>query len=500
MGENINMAIHKLTDKEWDEIWKDKLLRVELAKSSFFHFMAIYIAHQFELPPADFHADIVDAFDSVDDLNKYIAIEGFRGSAKSTLTEAFAIWSMLNGRHNFIVFVGNVADDAKMALANMRSEIEENIMLRADFDIQIEDDSKKKHGFREKWSESQITVKGCTMVAKSKDQKIRGRKFKTDRIDMIIADDLEDVKDAQTEEGRLKTRQWFFTEILPATKQGVLAGNVKVVMIGNKVHKDCLIEHLSKGNIVRVFKFGLFSKDANGNIVEDEEHITWKGLYPNMEAIAKEKEKVMLAGEDMGPVIWAREYLLIDYDSEDMVLKPSEIGYYDDEWLQRKPLSAGVGVDFAISEKQTADFTAMVKGMEVTDDAGERKLLIMKNNVEKRMGIVETIKTAVEINDIMPIGTKFYPEKVQYQESAIQIMERNGLKVERMSAVGDKKARITSACWYIKTKRVLFPKTGAEKVIASLVGFGTEKHDDTADACAYLILGMIKKKGGLLFG
>ena len=75
-----------------------------------------------------------------------------------------------------------------------------------------------------------------------------------------------------------------------------------------------------------------------------------------------------------------------------MILKRSDIQYYPDEWLQKKPQSAGVGVDFAISEKQTADYTAMCKGMDVVNDEGERRLLVMKNNVCRRMDFATTIQ------------------------------------------------------------------------------------------------------------
>ena len=124
----------------------------------------------------------------------------------------------------------------------------------------------------------------------------------------------------------------------------------------------------------------------------------------------------------------------------------------------------------------------------------------MKNSVEKRMGFAETITKCVEVNEIMPHGTTWYPEKVGYQESAIEIMQKNGLSVVPMKAVGDKRARIVAACFYIKSGRVLFPKTGAEDVITNLTGFGYEDHDDLADAAAYLILGMVKKQGGILLG
>lgn len=483
------MAIVELTAEQVTEMITDRYLRIVVSKDSFYHFLMNYLQDDFELIPADFHKEMIDSLDSIDDVNKYIAIMGFRGSAKSTILEAFALWSLINGKHNFIIYIRANIDDAKMSLANIRNRIEENEELRKDFNIVLDDS--KSHDFREKWSESQITVGNCTILARSKGQKVRGKKFKKARIDLIIGDDIEDVKDADTREKREATRKWFFGEVLPATKQGVLADNVKVVLLGNLVHKECLIKHLSKNKIVKVLEFWLYDKDGK---------ITWTGLYPNEEAIEKEHNKVLIAGEELGEVIWQREYLGVEVDPEDMILKKSDIKYYPEEWLQKKAISAGVGVDFAISEKKTADFTAMCKGMEVTNDEGERRLLILKDNVEKRMDFEATIKKTIEINEIMPYGTKFYPEKVMYQQSAIEIMQKNGLSVVPMPATGDKKARIESACWYIKTGRVLFPREGAENVINNLIGFGIEKHDDLADAFAYLVLGMIKKKAGLLIG
>ena len=492
------MAIHGLDTQNLDRLFstkrEDRPFRVQVGKGSFFHFLAIYMAHRFELDPADFHKDMIDALDSIDAMNKYLAILGFRGSAKSTILELFAIWSMINGNHNFIVYIGATIDDAQKSLANIRDEIEQNKLLRQDFGIVLDPkdtEAVKKHGFREKWSESQITIGNCTAVAKSRGQKIRGAKFKKARIDLIIGDDLEDVKDADSAEKRKKTRQWFFTEVLPATKQGVMADHVKVVLLGNLVHRDCLIMHLSKGDIVRTLKFAL---------INDEGEITWKGLYPNMEAVEAEKAKVMLAGEGLGHVIWAREYLLKLVDEEDMVLKMEDIQYYPDEFLQRKAQASGVGVDLAISKKQTADYTAMVPGIDVMNDDAQRRLCILPWSVEARLNFSETITKAVEIDEQMPPGTKWYVENVMYQQSSVEIMEKNGLQVVPMKSTADKRSRIVSACFYAKQGRVLFPRTGAEKVIASLIGFGIEDHDDSADAFADLVLGMVKKSGGILLG
>lgn len=483
------MAILELTDEGIKAMTEDRFARIAICMESFYHFLLHYLKDDFELDPADFHKEMIDALDSVDDLNKYISILGFRGSAKSTILEAFALWSLINKKHNFIIYIRSTIDDAKMSLANIRNRIEENEELQQDFNIVLDD--QKAHGFREKWSESQITVGNCTIMARSRGQKIRGKKFKKARIDLIIGDDLEDVKDADTKEKREATRKWFFAEVLPATKQGVLADNVKVVLLGNLVHKDCLIKHLAKSKTVKVLEFWLY--DKNGEI-------TWKGLYPDEEAVQKEKAKVMIAGEGLGPVIWAREYLGKEVDSEDMVIRLEDIQYYPDEYLQRRALSAGVGVDLAISKKQTADFTAMVKGMEVNNDEAQRRLLILPGCIEKRLGFAETITQAVEIDEEMPQGTKWYVEKVAYQQAAIEIMEKNNLNVVPMASTADKRSRVVSACFYAKNGRVLFPRTGAERIIEALTGFGIEEHDDIPDAFADLVLGMVKKSGGAVFG
>lgn len=488
------MAIKNLTDKELDEVLDNVDLKVAVAKESFFHFCVFYLADNFELAPALFHKEMIDALDSVDDLNRFLSIMGFRGCAKSTILEAFALWSMLNEKHNYIVWIGNTMDDSKESLANIKAEIEENDVLRADFEIRLatdEGDATQGNVITKKWSEKQLIIGDCTIVAKSRLGKLRGKKFKKARIDLIICDDLEDIKTADSAEKRAETRRWFYAEVLQATKQGTLATDTKVVMLGNLVHRDCLVVQFGKSDKVRSFRFPLLDNAGN---------ITWTALYPTMADVEAKKEEVLMAGEGLGHVIWAREYLLKDADEEDMILVLSDIQYYPDEWLQRRAEAGGVGVDFAISKKQTADYTAMVKGQEVKNDEGERRLLIMPGQVEARLGFEETINEALAIDEIMPKGTKWYPEKVAYQQAAIEIMEKNGLSVVPMPSVNDKRSRAIAACFYVKNGRVLFPRTGAEKLINNILGFGVEEHDDLTDAFVNLVLGMVKRKGGIILG
>lgn len=164
--------IAPLTKREKERVKVDREFRVAIAKESFYHFLAFYLFDSFELDPADFHKDIIDVLES-DDV--YIAILGFRGSAKSTFLEAFALWSMLTDKYNFIIYLGSTIDDSKMSIANIRNLIEENTHIQEDFGIDLE--KKAPQRLNEKWTESQLTLGNCTIMAKSKGQKVRGIKF-----------------------------------------------------------------------------------------------------------------------------------------------------------------------------------------------------------------------------------------------------------------------------------------------------------------------------------
>lgn len=479
------MPIAPTTDKEkLKELTADSSLRVDLAINSFFHFIAIYLPEQFKLAPAPFHKEIIDALESVEELDKYLSILGFRGSAKTTIIEAFVVWSMINGKHNFIIYLSSTITDAKMKVKNISSQIEENEILLHDFGIELED--KKSDKYREKWSEGQITIGDCTLMAKSVGSSIRGVKYKESRPDLIVCDDIEDVEDASTKEKREKTRRWVMSEVIPGTKQGVLAGHVKVIFIGNLVHRDCLQARLKKNEFVRHLEFWLYDEDGN---------ISWPALYPDEEAIQRERQKVMLAEEELGRIVWAREYLGKLVDESDVVLKKEQIQRYPKDWLQRAFLTGGAAMDFAFTKKEKSDYTAIVRGVEVKNDAGERRLLILPNNTQRRMNLTESMDEVMRVDSGLPPGSKWYPEDTTSNKHAIEVMERNlgSSRVVPMKAVKDKRARLAAACFHVESGRVLFPEEGTEDLEENILGFGIEEHDDYADAFAYLVLGMVKK-------
>ena len=80
-----------------------------------------------------------------------------------------------------------------------------------------------------------------------------------------------------------------------------------------------------------------------------------------------------------------------------------------------------------------------------------------------------------------------------YQQAAIDEFQRALLPVEAIQAIGDKRARLKIAAQYIKNGTVLFPRHGCEDLIAQLLNFGSDDHDDLVDALAYVILELVKQ-------
>jgi predicted phage terminase large subunit-like protein len=69
-------------------------------------------------------------------------------------------------------------------------------------------------------------------------------------------------------------------------------------------------------------------------------------------------------------------------------------------------------------------------------------------------------------------------------------IERRAFAVTAIHPIQDKRARLRVAARYIKNGTVEFPRTGCERLLQQILGFGGEKFDDGVDAIVNLILGV----------
>jgi len=434
--------------------------RLLVSEHSFKAFCLIYLGHHFDLDPAIFHKDLVDVLES--EAEEAVEVIGFRGSAKTTFCSlAYPLWLVLFRKYNFIILMNETTTQMKINILSIRKEFEDNDLFQSDFPNAIEPR-------KNKWSEGELEfANDIYLLGRSRGQKIRGMKYRQYRPQVIIADDLEDLEWVRKKENRDKTERWFNSEVIPAQDEL----KCKMVLIGNLLHNDALMARIKKRNIYKVMEFPLITDDGV---------ITWKGKYPNQEAVDKKKKSVGSSSA------WSREYLLKVISEEDQVIKDSDIHKYPVSILTEKETDGGLrypirngatSVDLAISEKETADYTAIIQGLEVSY-LGSNKILIKPHPINRRMDFDTTQTVIKSQHSTMPVGSKLLVEDVAYQKAAIQELARKGLSVKGVRPIADKRARLETASPYIKDGTVLFAEYGCEELIDQLLGFGVEAHDD----------------------
>ena len=152
------------------------------------------------------------------------------------------------------------------------------------------------------------------------------------------------------------------------------------------------------------------------------------------------------------------------------------------------------GIDTAISEKETADYTAGVTLGKGSD--GNLYVLDVLN---------QHLTFNKQISEIQRIVMKFgvnntYVGDVGYQQALIQELKRvGGLKIVPVKPTRDKVARLNSVSGFFESNRVHFLKD-QRKIVDQLLTFpgSPSDHDDMVDAIGMALAGMREGGSGLL--
>lgn len=463
-------------------------VRLEIA-STLRGFCLVYLPHYFHLEPADFYPQLLDYLE--DPLERFLAIEGFRGSAKSTGGSlALPLFGSLvqPERYPFIIPCADTGMQAALNIANIKQELEHNALLRQDFgqvkfDRFNEPIPEPTLESEEEWqAKNMLLASGVRMLARSRGQKIRGLRHRQFRPSLLIVDDPEDLEWVRTKENRDKTERWLMGEAIPAIDEK--AG--RCIVIGNRLGNDALMARLSKNKRFRYLRYSLI--DEKGNI-------TWKAQYPDQAALDAKQALVGLHA-------FMREYLLKVIPEEGAVIKPEWIRYHDG--LETEKVRRGedgqdvrtdglhaTAVDLAISKRETADYTSMVSAVSFRKD-GMPKIQVKPFPVNARLSFHETIETA---KSLVTSGSTslLFVEDVAYQRAAVEEMERAMLPVIPVRPTTDKRARLQAIAPYIQNGTVEFAREGNEDLLIQLLGFGVEQHDDLVDALVNVIQGLVQQ-------
>lgn len=449
----------------------DSAFRQELVKDSLYWFILIYLPDYIKHPFAEFHKEMIHILQELED---NVVISAFRGSGKSTIVSlAFLIWSMIgNKKKRFIVICSNTNRQAEILMFNVKNLLESHSLLKADLGPFSE--------LSEEWNVNSLVFKqyDTKIMTISVNESIRGIRYKHVRPDLIILDDVETLETVRTEENREKLINWFERDIVPLGDD-----RTSIIVVGTIMTQGSLIATLSErmrdGSFEGVFKrYPILSKSKK---------ITWPERWKSQSELRKFRKKLGILNRT-----WETEYLLNDYVEEDQIVKPEMIKYYDELPFGSAHLLGGfVGVDLAISLKETAAKTAILSGYAFKIN-GKPKLYLLPHPFNKRVNFSNTISKIKQIVDGMKTGSNTYifVETVGYQKSVQETLLKEGYSRAKPFEVRgeDKQARLETTLYNLTQKNILFPKKGCEELITQLVRFRFEKFKDLADAFSIICI------------
>ena len=476
-----NLVAPGFDEDSFDAITKDRLVRQAVARESHAMFFHLYFPHYVRYPIAEFQKDIFRITE--DQSNKLACIVAFRGSGKSTLvTFSYSLWATLGiQQKKFVLIICQTQAQARQHMSNLKYELEHNRLLKSDLGPFREDQSTGE------WAISSLVFDntGARIMIASVDQSIRGIRHHQYRPDLLILDDIQDMQSAKTYESRTKLFDWFTREVIPLGDIGT-----RTIIVGNLLHDDALVMKLRR-MIDRKELKGTYCWFPFLTVTGE---CLWPGKFDTREKI--EDLRLSVANE----MAWRQEYLLEIVSDSSRVIDPNWIRKFKElpKAGTQRFREVCIGVDLAISSSERADKTAMVVGY-VYGYGSEMRVYIRPRPLNERLNFPDALERAKATSSAYASGNRkatLYIEDNVYQRALPEMMQKDGYPAIGVTTQGDKRSRIALISHLIKNGVVLFPETGCEELIAQLTGFGSELHDDLADALSLLISEVSKRNEG----
>ena len=289
----------------------------------------------------------------------------------------------------------------------------------------------------------------------------------------VIIDDPQDVEDAQSETVTENDWNWFLSDVM------FLGQNTRLFIIGNNLGERCIIERVMTN--AKELNFDCHKVPIIVNGVS-----SWPSKY-TVESIEKSKEDFRILGK---LDIWFREKMCEAISDETRTFRREDFRYYTPSLINdlAKKCNIFICVDLAISEKQTADYTAIP---------------VIGINSENHWFILDCVYGRFDpsqtIDHIFNLVKRWKPkmvgiERVAYQRALIHFIAKEMpvrdtfFAIKELEAEKQKEMRIKGIQPRFRTKTVWFPEHAQwlTEMESELLMFPKGLHDDLIDALAYL--------------
>ncbi|MBL4591179.1 MAG: phage terminase large subunit [Phycisphaerales bacterium] len=379
---------------------------------------------------------------------------------------------MLFRKAKFVLLVSDTEGQAVQFLGDIKIELTENesltglfgkVTLIKDSEANIIAQMEDGYQFR--------------IIAKGSEQKVRGLKWRNRRPDLIIGDDLESDEQVMSKDRREKFRNWVYKALLPCGSD-----TARVRIVGTILHMDSLLERLMSDSSWKTRRFAAHNEDFS--------EILWPEKF-SKERLLKIRQGYIEQGMPEG---YSQEYLNYPIDEENAYFRREDFLSYNVEDLDGVHLYYYSAIDFAISDKERADYTVIIT---VGIDS-DNKMYV----VDVRRGRWDSLEI---IEEMFSVHARYKPEIFTLEAGAIQKAIGAFLKKEMydrsiflnlnpLVPVRDKQTRARSIQARMRMGGIYFNKEASwyADLESEMITFPRAAHDDQVDALAWIGLSLDK--------
>jgi len=421
----------------------------------------------------------------------------------------------------FSALFTNTQEQAATLLKDIKDQLKSNPLIVSDFP-EICRGKKPKP-----WRDNRIQLPNGAMIrVYGAGQSPRGVKNNKDRPGLIIADDLENEEQAQSEEQRDKLRSWFRKTLLNTGHP-----DTNVVVIGTILHQDSLLANLVDPNrnsgwngkkYKAVEKFSdnpqlweewlsIFccKEEHEGNAGPEAAKLYFEANRENMlegtEVLWPEWESyydLMVIRESQGRRSFQSEKQNEPIDPQQCIFKEEDFMFWDDDYRDVQHLIQSMNgrgrfygaCDPSLGKSTRGDYTAIV--ILLRDDDRDINYVIAADllhcspseaieRITGYAGMYDFKKFAIEINN-------FQEHMADNLERRIVACGRR-LPIHKITSRSNKQARIAGLEPYINQGNIRFCRKHRQ-FLDQLTQFPLAKNDDGPDALE-MAMKAVKKKG-----
>lgn len=499
------------------EITGPKGLRRRLGAFDLEYFGRAYLPHYFVRESPPFHGEldriwrdgVMKGLNPAVDAKKISraegsrrAIEAPRGHAKSTtFTFKDSIHGAVYEYKHYIIILSDSSEQAEGFLTDIKAELEENTALKEDFGDLV----------GKVWKASVILLANGTKIeALGAGKKIRGRRHKQWRPDLILCDDLENDENVNTPDQRKKLRNWFYKAVSKAGDT-----YTDIVYIGTLLHFDALLANVANNPSYKTVKYrGVISFAKNTELWD-----AWEAIFTDLANDARQEEakeffeqsrEAMLEGTE---VLWEQKLSYYDLmvirvsegeasfnseiqndpiDPESCTFQEEWFDFYDDDGKMppdfSEPRFVFVGANDPSLGKNKKSDTSVIIALAKDLQTGYMYVIIADIAKRKPDQIIEdAIENSRRLKrDFKRPYYQFGVETVQFQAYFAEIMRQKSaevgeyLPIVEINSVQNKDARIQSLQPFVKNGYLKFSKKH-KTLFKQMTEYPMGKNDDGPD-------------------